>query len=206
MAWRLPESGTVVQLEPNELPNSLERYVHTDNHQWENNILSRYSIDNKIQTAFWVFLECFYGICGFVPCWDRKEGSHITVATASTSRNNRKKAVEEYWTNFLKDNSGVYKEDLKFLEGKQSGYKESHQYVHSMSVAVVAAGMSKYERVFSLGERRSKIYKRVWELMTGHKEYKDGMEDTRLMTPNGIETVNEDNIYGDDLSSDEDVE
>ena len=73
------------------------------------------------------------------------------------SRNNRRKAVEEYWTKSLKDNSGVYQKHLKFLEGNQSGYKESHEYVHSMSVADVAAGMSKYERVFSLGERRSKI-------------------------------------------------
>ena len=42
--------------------------------------------------------------------------------------------------------------------------------------------------------------------MTGHQEYKDGMEDSRLMTSKGIETVQEDNIYGDDLSSDEEVE
>ena len=99
----------------------------------------------------------FYGICGFVPYWDRKEELPATITAAPTSRNNRRKAVEEYWTKSLKDNSGVYQKHLKFLEGNQSGYKESHEYVHSMSVADVAAGMSKYERVFSLGERRSKI-------------------------------------------------
>jgi hypothetical protein len=168
--------------------------------------LSRYSIDNQIQTAFRVFLECFYGVCGFIPYWDKKEGTPAPIITAPTSQNNRKKAVEEYWAKYLKDDSGVFKNDLKFLEGKQSGYKESHEYVHSLPVAVVAAGMSKYERVFSLRERRSKIYQRIWQHMTGHQEYKDGMEDSRLMTPKGVETVKEDNIYGDDLSSDEDVE
>ena len=115
--------------------------------------MSRYSIDNKIQTAFRVFLECFYGICGFVPSWDREEEPPVTVTAAPTSRNNRNKAVEEYWTKSLKDtNSGVYKKDLKFLEGNQSGYKEYHEDVHPMSVAAVAAGMSKYERVFSFEE------------------------------------------------------
>jgi hypothetical protein len=106
----------------------------------------------------------------------------------------------------LKNDSGIYKKDLKFLEGNQSGNKDSHQYVHSMPVAAVAAGMSKYERVFSLGERRSRVYRRIWEHMTGHQEYEDGAEDTRLMTPKGIKTLQEDNIYGDDFSSDEDVE
>ena len=192
--------------EPNEFLSSSKHYVHSNDHQWENDTLLKYSIDNKIQMAFQVFLECFYGICGFVPYWDREEEPSVTVTAAPTSRNDRKKAVEEYWTKSLKDNSGVYKKDLKFLEGSQSGYKESHEYVHSMSIAAVAAGMSKYERVFSLGERRSKIYRRIWEHMTGHQEYKDSMEDSRLMTPKGIETVKEDNIYGDYLSSDEDVE
>ena len=42
--------------------------------------------------------------------------------------------------------------------------------------------------------------------MTGHQKHEDGAEDSRLMTPKGIETVQEDNIYGDDLFSDEDVE
>jgi hypothetical protein len=41
--------------------------------------------------------------------------------------------------------------------------------------------------------------------MTGHQDYKDSAEDTRLMTPKGIKTLQEDNIYGDDLSNDEDV-
>jgi hypothetical protein len=113
------------------------------------------------------------GFCGFVPYWDREEELRVTVTAASTSRNNRKKAVEEYWTKSLKDISGVYKKDLKFLEGNQSGYKESYEYVHSMSVAAVAAGMSKYERVFSFGDRRSRIYRRIWEHMTAHQEYKD---------------------------------
>lgn len=206
MAWRLPESGTMVQLEPNEFPSSPERYVHTNDYQWENDTLSKCSIDNQIQTAFRVFLECFYGICGFVPYWDRDEESRVTVSTALTSQNNRKMAVEEYWAKCLKSDLGIYKKDLKFLEGKQSGYKDSHQYVHSMSVAAVAAGMSKYERVFLLGERRSRIYQRIWEHMTGHQEYKDGMEDTRLMTSKGIGAFQEDNIYGDNLSSEEDVE
>ena len=139
-----PEPGTIVQLEPNELPSSRERYVHTNDHQWENDTLSMYSIDNKIQTAFRVFLECFYGICGFVPYWDSEKEPPVTVTAAPTSRNNRKKAVEEYWTKFLRDNSGVYKKDLKFLEGNQSGYKESHEYVHSMSVADVAASFKDF--------------------------------------------------------------
>ena len=203
---RLPESDTVVQLQPNELPSSPERYVHTNDHQWENHILSTIAIDNQIQTAFQVFLECFYGICGFVPYWDRKEEPSVTTAAAPTSRNNRKTAVEEYWTKFLKPNSGVYKKDLKYLEGKHSGYKDSHEYVHSMSVAAVAAGMAKYERVFLLGERRSKIYRRIWEHITGHQDYKDSMGDSRLMTPKGINTEKDDNIYGDDLSGDEGVE
>ena len=42
--------------------------------------------------------------------------------------------------------------------------------------------------------------------MTGHQEYRDGMDDTHLMTPRGIETVQENDIYSDDLLSDEDVE
>jgi hypothetical protein len=42
--------------------------------------------------------------------------------------------------------------------------------------------------------------------MTGHQEYKDSVEDTRLMTSKGIKTLQEENIYGDNLSSDEDVE
>ena len=119
---------------------------------------------------------------------------------ALTSRNNRKSAVEEYWARCLKNDSGIYKKDLKFLEGNQSGYKDSHQYVHSMSVAAVVARMSKYERVFSCLE-----YIEGFGSMTGHQEYKDSAEDTRLMTPKGIETLQEDNIYGDDLSSDKDV-
>jgi hypothetical protein len=57
----------------------------------------------------------------------------------------------------------VYKNDLKFLDGSQSGgYEESHGFVHSMSVAAVAAGISRYERVLSLGDRRFKIYRRIW--------------------------------------------
>ena len=124
---------------PNELPSSPDRYVHSNDHQWENHTLSRYSNDNKIQTAFRLF-ECFDGICGFVPYWDREEPP-VTVTAAPTSRSNRKKAVEEYWTKSLKDtNSGVYKKDLKFLEGNQSGYKESHEYVHPMSVALSQQG------------------------------------------------------------------
>ena len=104
MSWRLPQSGIIVQLEPNELLNSPEHYVRANNYQLENNILSRYSIDNKIQTAFRVFLKYFYGNCAFVRYWDRKEEQLVTVAAAPTSRNNPTKAVEEYWTKSLKDN------------------------------------------------------------------------------------------------------
>ena len=161
--------------------------------------------NNKIQVAFRVFLECFYGICGYIPFWDSEEPQGAFGA-AQTIQNNRKKAVEEYWITSLKKDSRIYKKDLKFLEGNKSGYKQSHKYVHSMSVAAVGAGMSKYERVFSLGERRSKVYRMIWEHMTGHQEYRDGMDDTRVITPNGIETVQENDNYGDDLSSDEDVE
>jgi hypothetical protein len=95
VALRLPESGTMVQLEHNQLPSSPERYFYSNDYEWENYALSKYSIDNKIQTAFRAFLECFYGICVYVPYWDRNEESSVTVSAASTSRDNRRQAVEQ---------------------------------------------------------------------------------------------------------------
>jgi hypothetical protein len=134
------------------------------------------------------------------------EEQQVAASTSLTRQNSRKVAVEEYWAMYLKNELGIYKKDLKFVKGRLSGYKYSHQYVHSLSIAAVAAGMSKYERVYSLGERRSRVYRRIWKHMTGHQEYKDGEDDTRLMTPRGIVAPPEENIYGDDVHSDEEVE
>jgi hypothetical protein len=58
-----------------------------------------------------------------------------------------------------------------------------------MSVAGVAAGMSKYERVAELGERRYKVYRRVFKHMTGYDDYESAKKDQRMMTPRGIVPV-----------------
>jgi hypothetical protein len=112
--------------------------------------------------------------------------------------------VKEYYDSILKDGWGISKKDLFYLEGALSGYEESHGHVHNMSVAGVAAGMSKYERVGELGERRCKVYRRIFKHMTGYDDYESAKKDQRMMTPSGIVPV-ERSQY-DDLPDDFDEE
>jgi hypothetical protein len=55
-----------------------------------------------------------------------------------------------------------------------------------MSVAGVDAGMSKYERLGELGERRRKVYRRVLQHMTGYDDYESAKNDQRMMSPSAV--------------------
>jgi hypothetical protein len=130
-------------------------------------------------------LECFYGHCGYIPYWNRTT-DNVPPPLPLDKTVNRRVAVSQYFETVLRHGTGILSKDLFYLEGRLSGYKESHPHVHNMTIAGVGAGMSKYERVATLGERRKKVYRRVFKHMTGHEDYESAQNDIRMMTPTGI--------------------
>jgi hypothetical protein len=76
-----------------------------------------------------------------------------------------------------------------------------------MTVAVVAAGMSKYERIKEMTVRRVDVYRNIFQHLTGHESYEEAQNDTRMMGSEGVVGVNDDDdeeIAGED-SEDENV-
>ena len=146
----LPPDETVIISRFDEIPSSPNIFLHTNSSTWENDALSVHALTNQVQACFRVFLENLYREAGYIPIWDRKPfGPHrIRQRSGSVS----------YHCEVLRQ-EGITWDDLDYLVGDDSGYNESHEYVHSLPVSVVAAGMSKYIRVFDVGTRRAEVYK-----------------------------------------------
>ena len=96
-------------------------------------------------------------------------------------------------------NYGVYLRDLKYLKRPLSSYKESHYFVYLLTVATVVAGLSKYERILIIGDRRAKVYQEVFKIITEHSNYNDSVNDYRQMPLTVIQPLDSEdmNIYGD---------
>jgi len=69
---------------------------------------------------------------------------------------------------------------------RKSGLKETHVNAHEMAVAAVAAGLSKCERIRNMTERRVEVYCRLFHHLTGHENYQDAKNDTRMIGNDGI--------------------
>jgi hypothetical protein len=74
----------------------------------------------------------------------------------------------------------------------KSDFRTTHSYAHEMTVAAVAGGLSKYEKIKNMNDRRAQVYKRLFTHLTGHDSYEDACSDTRMLGNEGIVSVSDD--------------